>query len=123
MDLKKAYGVSVLIMQNNKVLSVARRDDPTMFGLPGGKVEPNETEAESAIRECLEETGLKIWNLKEVFRFALNDKEGVTFTCNFEGIPSTQPNEPECSWQDPKVLTTGIFGEYNQKLFDLLKII
>lgn len=121
-EVKKAYGVSVLIMKDGKVLAVARRNNPNEWGLGGGKVDPNETEEEAAIREIKEETGLKIWNLKEVLRRDVGSDTGVTFTCNYEGEPSTQPGEPECKWQEPAVLTTGIFGVYNKALFDKVGI-
>lgn len=112
-----AYGVSVLIMKNNKILSVARRNDPNMYGLVGGKREIFETEEEAATRECLEETGIKIFNLKEINRRDVGPDEAMTFSCNWKGTPSTQEGEPECSWQDPEVLMQGIFGEYNTNLF------
>lgn len=116
-DEPKAFGTSILILKGDKVLAVARRNDPNMWGLPGGKVDPGETEKEAAIRECLEETGLEIFNLKEVIRRNVGSDTGVTFTCDYRGEPSTQPGEPECRWQEPEALMTGVFGEYNTKLF------
>lgn len=118
----KAFGVSVLIMKDGKVLAVARRNNPNEWGMAGGKVDEDETEKEAAIRECYEETGLRIYNLKEVIRRSVGTDTGVTFTCDYEGEPSTQPGEPECKWQDPEVLMTGIFGDYNTKLFKKMGI-
>ena len=118
-----AYGVSILIRKDGKVLAVARRNDPNMWGLAGGKVDPGETEEEAAIRECMEETGVRIWNLKEVFRDTVIAHSGVTFECEWEGEPASQPGEPECKWQDPEVLMTGIFGTYNTNLFKKIGII
>lgn len=50
----------VIRNSENKVLLVSRKDDPTSFGLPGGKVDLDETPQEAIIREVREETGLDI---------------------------------------------------------------
>ncbi len=118
----KAFGVSILILKDGKILAVARRNDPNMWGMPGGKVDEGETEKEAAIRECYEETGLRICNLKEVIRRSVGTDTGVTFTCEYDGEPSTQLDEPECAWKDPEVLMTGIFGDYNTNLFKKMGI-
>lgn len=112
----KAFGVSVLIHKDGMFLGVARRKDPNDFGLPGGKVDANETEEEAAIRECFEETGVKISNLKEVNRRNVGPDEACTFTCDWENDPATQPGEPECKWVTAETLTKGVFGEYNSNL-------
>lgn len=118
-----AFGVSILIQKDNKILAVARRNDPNMFGLPGGKVDPGETEEEAAIRECFEETGLTLFNLKEINRKFIRNNEAVTFSCEYSGEPSTQEGEPECMWLDPEILMVGVFGKYNTDLFKKMGII
>lgn len=60
--------VSVVVVHKNKILGF-RAIDPTSgqkyFFLPGGAVEKNETPAQAAVRECLEETGYDIEVLSE----------------------------------------------------------
>jgi 8-oxo-dGTP pyrophosphatase MutT (NUDIX family) len=120
--MSKAFGVSVLIRKDGLFLGVARRNDPNDWGLPGGKCEEHETEIEAAVRETFEETGLKIWNLKEVYRGLCGKDEGVTFICDWEGEPAVQPGEPECKWVTSDTLRQGCFGEYNTDLFKILNI-
>jgi 8-oxo-dGTP pyrophosphatase MutT (NUDIX family) len=123
-----AYGVAILIYRSSsdgiQILGVARRDNKDEFGLPGGKVDPGETEEEAAIRECKEETGLIISNLREVNRRNIRgEHEAVCFQCDWEGKPSSQMGEPECRWLHPDILMKGIFGDFNTVLFKKLNLV
>lgn len=122
-----AYGTSVLIYKSCSngimILGVARRDNPNEWGMPGGKRNPEETEIEAAIRECREETGLIISNLKEINRRMVGPKEAVAFLCDWSGIPTNQEGEPECHWLQPEDLMRGIFGEFNTTLFKKMKLV
>src|ERR1035437_3070592 len=58
-SMKKA--VCILVYNDDgEILAVSRKNDPNDLGLPGGKVDPGETEEEAVVREMLEETGLEI---------------------------------------------------------------
>lgn len=63
--------VSVVIKNNNDVLLIKRADDeevfPGFWGIPGGTVEPTDGTLENAlIRECTEEVGVEIKDIKLV---------------------------------------------------------
>ena len=59
-DPKVAAGV--VVEREGKILLVRRAVDPEMgkWSIPAGFVEADEDPAETAVRECLEETGLKV---------------------------------------------------------------
>lgn len=115
---KTLRAATVLCIANDgKVLAVSRRDDPSAFGLPGGKVDPGETEAEAAARELQEETGLTATNLKPVFVRKEDDGFTITtFVCKVSGKIRTD-EEGVVRWVTPEVLFNGPFGTYNRALF------
>jgi 8-oxo-dGTP pyrophosphatase MutT (NUDIX family) len=59
--LERRLAVAVaLIASSRGVLVVRRRDHVPPWAFPGGKIEPDETPAEAAVREVAEETGLQV---------------------------------------------------------------
>ena len=70
----------VLINPEGLILGVSRKDNHNDFGLIGGKMEEHDKSPEdTAIRETLEETGLKISNLRLVFVIHKNGLMGYTY--------------------------------------------
>lgn len=102
--------VTVIIFNKDKVLLVKNgpsSNHPTgLYGLPAGRVEPDETCEEAAVRECTEESGLKpkkLIKLPTFYEANLARKDGVpqkfvcwSFYCpEFEGeLKSTDETEP-----------------------------
>jgi 8-oxo-dGTP pyrophosphatase MutT (NUDIX family) len=104
-----------------RILGVSRRDDPNAWGLPGGKVDPGETEKTAATRELYEETGVFVfpWNLKEVFR----RDGGVTYQARIGDISCVEEpreGEPRWDWVTVEQLLAGPFGDYNRRLLEAL---
>lgn len=59
MKYEKSCGVIPFIIVDNNVLVLIIKQNNDVVGFPKGHTEPNESEEETAIRECLEETGLR----------------------------------------------------------------
>jgi len=74
MIIKAAGGI---IIKDNKVLLTKRKNANrfnNMWTNPGGKIEPDETPENAAIREVMEETGLKTKPIKHIHNY--EDSEG-----------------------------------------------
>lgn len=121
-------GIGVMILKNNKVLLGKRHPDPEKassllhgegtWTMPGGKLHFGEDLKEAAMREVLEETGLKVkkedLKIISVTNDIVYDAHFVTigFLCqNFEGQPKNiEPDEiTEWQWFDLDQLPSPIF--------------
>ena len=56
--MKKVKSCGCIIIENNKVLLIQQKKG--LWGFPKGRVEKNETECETALREVKEETNLDV---------------------------------------------------------------
>jgi 8-oxo-dGTP diphosphatase len=123
-DAKQA-ACCFIINDEGLILAVSRRNDPTMWGFPGGKIDPGEDAETAAKRELQEETGLIAVNLTPIF--SQRDFEGyttTTFSCEVEGVIDTD-EEGLVKWVTPKVLvdpSSSPFVDYNKAIFEKLNI-
>lgn len=122
-------------MREGKYLAVSRRNDPTNWGLLGGKVDQGETPAEAIVREVFEESGFHI-SLKDIGSplFTSVCEGDVTFQVTtfgfFEDAPLLVDLYPEAgltlAYVDATTLTneaTSPFASYNKALLNLLPFI
>lgn len=128
-DLKQA--VLLLYIDPNdgsKVLSVSRKDNHKLLGLPGGKAEEEETLIQSLLREVREEVGIELDLDNVVFLFQDWDGDYDTLTYVYDGIIKDLPKLPFINKEgavvefvSPADLTdpnTSPFSEYNIKMFN-----
>ena len=111
----------VLINSEGLVLGVSRKNDHNDFGLPGGKMDPEDSESSmlTAYRETLEETGLKISNLRLVLAIHKDGYMSYTYLADYEG--EINHNEPHVvKWLPMERLVNGSFGKYNKLVSESL---
>lgn len=114
-DIKIAVQV-VLLNDKGEVLAVSRKNNHNDFGLVGGKRDPeDESNTDAAIRECKEETGLDISNLRMVFSMHKDNYMGYTYLADYSGeIDYDKEKEPHIvKWTGFKTIMGGSFGKWN----------
>lgn len=110
----------VLINSEGLVLGVSRKDNHEDMGLIGGKRDEGDKDIlATAIRECKEETGLDITNLRLVFAIHKGGNMGYTYLADYSG--EINHNEPHLvAWVPFQTLVRGSFGRYNQLVAESL---
>lgn len=111
----------MLVIKDGLILGVSRRNDPTKFGLPGGKCNPLEAPFDAAIRECLEETSITVSHA--IFLYERSE-EGFHADCFYATKWTGEPvksEEGEVKWITRKEIIDGAFGEYNKQMLEAFK--
>ena len=87
-------GMFLLVMRSNEVM------DPGVLGIPGGRIEPGETEEAAALHEATEELGA-IPPMKFVDRdvYTSGDFSYVTFLALMDGADADHW-KPELNWEN-----------------------
>jgi ADP-ribose pyrophosphatase YjhB (NUDIX family) len=132
-NMKKA-GV-MLIIKDGLILSVSRRYNKNIFGLPGGKFNPdppdNDKDAkDTAIRETREETSINVKEASFIYeRIELGGGPNPVdyssrcyYAEDWEGTPQDS-DEGDVKWLTAEELTStkAAFGDYNRKMLDIFK--
>jgi len=121
-------GVFFYSLDNKRYLYLLRTDNkhPSNWGIPGGKIESDETLLEGIERECLEEIGYfpDRAKLVPIQKFVNNSFVYHTFFCEVdqEFIPTLNDEHCGYAWveenQYPKPLHPGLFSTVN---FDVVR--
>lgn len=124
------HAVCCLLMNDEgNILAISRGSDTDSWGMPGGKVEPNESLDVAVVRETFEETGYVIAAPQSVYTAFVPGESNFICTTFIAHVaaqtpdaPRSHPYEGEVRWVDPRVLSVGPFARYNRALFDHLNI-
>lgn len=101
---------SVALVRERKVLLIKRAYAPYqhLWTLPGGRLDPNETIEQCAIRELVEELGVTIRNPRHVLTQSLGRDGGyrlaVFATTDFSGRITPSDEIADHKWVDPAAL-------------------
>lgn len=120
--------IAIAVVEFNHRYLVGLRDARTVLAgydeFPGGKVKPGETPAESARRECLEESGVSI-EVEELIVPVVEHAyaHGELRLHFFRGRVSNETDatpKPPFRWVDAKELSQLRFPEANQVVIEAL---
>ncbi len=129
---KLSLGAAVLIVHDSKILCV-RRGRSDKWGLPGGKLEAGEKTLDTAIRECLEETGIQLEASCGIFVYGgecsadhLSLKpfwvDAYLFKLPMAQSPRTMEKDNVVAWLTPEeLMLCSSFPDYHQKLLSVVK--
>jgi len=136
MTVNISAGIFFYSTSSHRFLYLLRNDDknPGNWGIPGGKVEKDETLFEGVERECIEELGYFPLDPKliPIQKFVNNNFTYHTFYCEIpnEFIPKLNDEHCGYAWVEPqhypKPLHPGLFNTINfdivqSKLNELIK--
>jgi ADP-ribose pyrophosphatase YjhB (NUDIX family) len=123
--MTNVFAVVAVVFKDGKILTCSRRGSPADLGLPGGKVDPEETPVEAVMRELREETGIReILSAEHIFTRMGHPTEPHRLCAAFKVLASDVENvctqEPGVivRWADPEELCSAqrTFSEYNRRL-------
>jgi ADP-ribose pyrophosphatase len=91
---------AIVVVQDSNVLLVRQYRlliNALSYEIPGGAVDKNESPHDAAVRECLEETGVKCSNLKQLLNYhvSLDTHKNYThifYSEHFEQTPLANPD-------------------------------
>lgn len=120
--------VVAVIEKDGKFLATSRKNDHTLFGFPGGKVEYTDKSILDAIkRETLEETGVTIQEAELVHNEPYNNEITYAFKVTkwsgniFTDAEAEIRGEGIVRWLTSEQLAKGFCGAYNKKLLAKIK--
>lgn len=113
----------LLVSKEGNFLGVSRRDNPSHWGMPGGKVDFGENVLDALQREVKEEIGVHILKINMIPLYA--GSEGEFWVSTFihmqeipEDIEFTIESGLSVRWISPKeFLTLDPFRDYNEAVF------
>lgn len=121
------FAAAVFVTNEDKKILATKRADGKGYGLPCGKMEPNELPHWTAVRECFEETGnVVVVQTDRTAPYEAEDDSGhlvVTYRAYIvaTGKP-THPEEGETVWITAKQLTEESgWNEYNKGVLEHFK--
>jgi len=90
---------SALIIRDKKVLLVTHANmGDSFWTVPGGRINPDETDEQGLRREIMEEIGVELISMKNYLEFELPDRHVKVFLVEISGEPSIRNEIKHMFW-------------------------
>ena len=119
--MQKNKRIAVAVVEHNDRFLVGIRDSGDSLAgyheFPGGKIEPGETIQEAAVRECLEETGIKVVPVG-LYSQTIHHYDHASVELNFIACSVEHSADPQYGfvWMNREDLDNCRFPEGNNQL-------
>jgi len=114
---------TIVVRSDGKILALTNPDDSFKNCLPGGGIDPGETDEDAARRELWEETGLIAGDLVKVRKEIVGNKVITLFrVIDYSGKLKSSP-EGVPRWIEPGELRDTKHGDYHTKVLTQLGIL
>lgn len=113
--MNKRLCVRGIILNNNSIYLIHRiKPDREYYTFPGGGIEKNESLNDALNREIMEELGIKVTIIKELYKYETDDRIETFILCNYLSGSFEEANGPEFFSKEYKS-----HGKYGQELIEL----
>lgn len=118
--------VDIIIRCGNSIVLIERKNEPRGWALPGGFVDYGESLEQAAVREALEETGLRISELRQFGAYSDPSRDprqhniSVVFTARADGTPEGGDDAARARWFSLDELPRDLCFDHGRILADYL---
>ncbi len=113
--MDKRLCVRGIILNDNSIYLIHRiKPDREYYTLPGGGIEENESLEDALHREIIEELGIKVNIIKELYKYETDDRIETFVLCSYLSGSFKDANGPEWNSEEYKS-----HGKYGQELVNL----
>ena len=124
---RKTIGIAVVEHQGSYLIGI-RPPGASLAGFaefPGGKCEADEEPAVAAVRECLEETGLRVEVLelltRRLYEYAYGSVDLHFYLCHPLDVPDASHDLRGFRWEEVSALRSLKFPDANVPVLELLE--
>lgn len=109
-----------IVIKGDEMFFIHRiKNDEEYYVFPGGGIEEDETESEGLDRELMEEIGVKVEQIKSIYKLEQEERVEKYILCKYLSGNFKDANGPE--WNSEEYKSHGFYEQVSIKINDLEK--